>query len=194
MANPAVKGSMPTSSVGKTNNSRRCGIRFLAVVGRTPWSAADALVGLPRWRRRLILRAKSGTRASRPRGHPDQGVRPTNSAALYLLGLPNGHWAFTQPPLPLRLLCAYLCALCASALNTHPRVTRSARRGVTLVEMVVVVAIISLIVGLSLPAASAGLDSVRIVSATDSVAAFLNAAVTRAERRQQPIELVVFAH
>ena len=59
--------------------------------------------------------------------------------------------------------------------------------------MVVVVAIIALIVGLSLPAASAGLDSVRIVSATDSVAAFLNAAVTRAERRQQPIELVVFA-
>jgi hypothetical protein len=58
--------------------------------------------------------------------------------------------------------------------------------------MVVVVAIIALIVGLSLPAASAGLDSVRMVSATDSVAAFLNAAVTRAERRQQPIELVVF--
>ena len=65
-------------------------------------------------------------------------------------------------------------------------------RGVTLVEMVVVVAIIALIVGLSFPAASAGLDNVRIVSAGDSVAAFLNAAVNRAERRQQPIELVVF--
>ena len=58
--------------------------------------------------------------------------------------------------------------------------------------MVVVVAIIALIVGLSLPAASAGLDSVRMVSASDSVAAFLNAAVNRAERRQQPVELVVF--
>ena len=57
--------------------------------------------------------------------------------------------------------------------------------------MVVVVAIIALIVGLSLPAASAGLESVRMVSATDSVAAFLNAAVNRAERRQQPIELVI---
>ncbi len=57
--------------------------------------------------------------------------------------------------------------------------------------MVVVVAIIALIVGLSLPAASAGLDSVRMVSASDSVAAFLNAAVNRAERRQQPVELVV---
>ena len=67
-----------------------------------------------------------------------------------------------------------------------------ARRGVTLVEMVVVVAIIALIVGLSFPAASAGLESVRMVSAADSVATFLNAAVNRAERHQQPVELVVF--
>jgi prepilin-type N-terminal cleavage/methylation domain-containing protein len=66
------------------------------------------------------------------------------------------------------------------------------RRGVTLVEMVVVVAIIALIVGLSFPAASAGLDNVRMVSACDSVATFLNAAVNRAERHQQPVEVVVF--
>ena len=58
--------------------------------------------------------------------------------------------------------------------------------------MVVVVAIIALIVGLSLPSATAGLDNVRMVSAADSVAAFLNAAVNRTERRQQPVELVVF--
>ena len=64
--------------------------------------------------------------------------------------------------------------------------------GVTLVEMVVVVAIIALIVGLSFPAASAGLDNVRMVSAGDSVATFLNAAVNRAERHQQPVELVIF--
>ena len=66
------------------------------------------------------------------------------------------------------------------------------RRGVTLVEMVVVVAIIALIVGLSFPAASAGLDNVRMVAASDSVATFLNAAVNRAERHQQPVELVVY--
>jgi prepilin-type N-terminal cleavage/methylation domain-containing protein len=65
------------------------------------------------------------------------------------------------------------------------------RRGVTLVEMVVVVAIIALIVGISFPAASAGLDNVRMVSASDSVATFLNAAVNRAERHQQPVELVI---
>ena len=59
--------------------------------------------------------------------------------------------------------------------------------------MVVVVAIIALIVGLSFPAASAGLENVRMVSAADSVATFLNAAVNRAERRQQPVEVVVYA-
>jgi type II secretory pathway pseudopilin PulG len=57
--------------------------------------------------------------------------------------------------------------------------------------MMVVVGIIGLIVGISFPAVSAGIDSVRLVSASDSVAAFLNAAVNRAERRQQPLELVI---
>src|SRR5450759_1408146 len=75
----------------------------------------------------------------------------------------------------------------------HPSEARTCapRRGVTLVEMVVVVAIIALIVGLSFPAASAGLDNVRMVSACDGVATFLNAAVNRAERHQQPVEVVV---
>ncbi|HTS67301.1 MAG TPA: prepilin-type N-terminal cleavage/methylation domain-containing protein [Candidatus Acidoferrales bacterium] len=64
-------------------------------------------------------------------------------------------------------------------------------RGITLLEMIVVLAIIGLIVGVSFPAISAGLDSVRMVSATDSVAALLNSGVTWAARRQQPVELLV---
>ena len=68
---------------------------------------------------------------------------------------------------------------------------RRADGGITLLEMIVVMSIIGLIVGVSFPAISAGLDSVRMVSATDSVAAFLNAAVTHAQRRQQPVELVI---
>ena len=57
--------------------------------------------------------------------------------------------------------------------------------------MVVVLCIIGLIAGISFPSLSAGLESVRMVSATDSVATFLNSAVNRAERRQQAIALVI---
>jgi prepilin-type N-terminal cleavage/methylation domain-containing protein len=70
---------------------------------------------------------------------------------------------------------------------------RLASRGVTLMEMLVVLAIIGLLAGISFPSLSAGIDSVRMVSATDSVASFLNAAVNRAERRQEPIELLISA-
>jgi hypothetical protein len=51
--------------------------------------------------------------------------------------------------------------------------------------------IIGVIAGISTPAVSAGLDSVRLASATQSVAAFLNGAVNRAERLQQPMEVVI---
>jgi prepilin-type N-terminal cleavage/methylation domain-containing protein len=63
--------------------------------------------------------------------------------------------------------------------------------GVTLMEMLVVMMIIALLAGISVPAVSAGIDSVRLRSATDSISAFLNAAEVRAERRQEPIELIV---
>lgn len=66
-----------------------------------------------------------------------------------------------------------------------------ASKGVTLIEMMVVAAIIGVITAISFPSASAGIDSVRLVSATDSVAAFLNSAVNRVERRQQPMELEI---
>jgi prepilin-type N-terminal cleavage/methylation domain-containing protein len=63
--------------------------------------------------------------------------------------------------------------------------------GITLIEMMVVLAIIGFMVAISAPSLIAGLDSVRMASATDSIASFLNAAVNRAERRQQPIEIVI---
>jgi prepilin-type N-terminal cleavage/methylation domain-containing protein len=66
-------------------------------------------------------------------------------------------------------------------------------RGVTLLEMLVVLAIVGLIVSISLPSIAAGIDSVRLRTATSSVASFINAAVTRVERRRQPIELIISA-
>lgn len=57
--------------------------------------------------------------------------------------------------------------------------------------MLVVVAIIGIMAGLTFPSVAAGIDSVRLRSATDSVATILNAAVDRAERRQVPVELVI---
>ena len=64
-------------------------------------------------------------------------------------------------------------------------------RGVTLMEMMVVMAIISLIVAVSFPSTMAGLDNVRLSTATRSVAAFMNSAFNRAERRQQAVELTI---
>jgi type II secretory pathway pseudopilin PulG len=55
----------------------------------------------------------------------------------------------------------------------------------------VVVAVIGLIAAITGPSVAAGIDAVRMASATQSVAAFINVAVNRADRRQQAIELVV---
>jgi prepilin-type N-terminal cleavage/methylation domain-containing protein len=63
--------------------------------------------------------------------------------------------------------------------------------GITLIEMLVVMVIIGLVVGVSVPSVAAGIDSVRLASATDATAAFLNAAVNRAERREQTVEVVI---
>jgi prepilin-type N-terminal cleavage/methylation domain-containing protein len=64
-------------------------------------------------------------------------------------------------------------------------------RGVTLIELVVVVGIVGIVLAVLSPSMAAGLDSVRMASATDNVATFLNAAVNRAERHQQPVALMI---
>jgi prepilin-type N-terminal cleavage/methylation domain-containing protein len=65
------------------------------------------------------------------------------------------------------------------------------RRGVTLIEMMIVVVIVGLIVAISFPSASAGLDGIRLRSAADSVVGLLNAALTRTDRRQEPMEVII---
>lgn len=63
--------------------------------------------------------------------------------------------------------------------------------GVTLIEMVVVVALISLMVGISYPAITSGIDSLRLKAATNGVVSFLDYGLSRAERRQQMVEITV---
>lgn len=79
---------------------------------------------------------------------------------------------------------------CPGSRSKRPAAKRR-RSGITLIEMLVVVAIIGMMVGIFFPSVSAGLDTLRLSEATDSIAAFLNGALNRAERRQDAIEITV---
>jgi len=66
--------------------------------------------------------------------------------------------------------------------------------GVTLVEMMVVVLLISLMIGISFPAFTSGVDSLRLNAATNGVVSFVNSGLSRAERRQQVVEITISKH
>jgi prepilin-type N-terminal cleavage/methylation domain-containing protein len=68
---------------------------------------------------------------------------------------------------------------------------RNKQRGVTLIEMLIVVALIGLLAGLSYPSVTSGLDTLRMRSASDSMIGFLNVALARAETRQQVVEILI---
>jgi len=68
---------------------------------------------------------------------------------------------------------------------------RGTQGGVTLIEMMIVMAIIAIIVAIVFPSASSGLDSIRLRSAADSVVGFLNTALTRTDRHQEPTEIII---
>jgi prepilin-type N-terminal cleavage/methylation domain-containing protein len=61
--------------------------------------------------------------------------------------------------------------------------------GVTLIEILVVVVLISLMIGISYPALTSGIDSLRLNAATNGVVSFLDYGLSRAERRQQMVEV-----
>ncbi len=67
----------------------------------------------------------------------------------------------------------------------------NSERGVTLIEMLIVVTLIALMAGISYPAIGAGLDGLRMASASDSISTFLSVGLNRAERREQLIEITV---
>jgi prepilin-type N-terminal cleavage/methylation domain-containing protein len=66
-----------------------------------------------------------------------------------------------------------------------------ARRGVTLIEMLIVVTIIAAIAGISFPALTAGLASVRLSSASGTVASFLTSTMNRVDRREEAAAIVI---
>jgi len=83
----------------------------------------------------------------------------------------------------------------AGAINkvmwrTHSRV-RHDESGVTLIEILIVMAVIALMAGLSYPAVSSGLDTLRLRSTSDAIVSFLNIALDHADRRQQAVEVIV---
>ncbi len=69
--------------------------------------------------------------------------------------------------------------------------TRLRAAGVTLIEMLVVVGLISIMVGISYPAITSGIDSLRLNAATNGVVSFLDYGLSRAERRQQMVEITI---
>jgi type II secretory pathway pseudopilin PulG len=74
--------------------------------------------------------------------------------------------------------------------KTDPGAGKTAS-GVTLVELLVVVSLISLMIGISFPAITSGVDSLRLKAATNSVVSFFNTGLSRAERRQQVVEITI---
>lgn len=64
-------------------------------------------------------------------------------------------------------------------------------RGLTILEMLIVMMIVSLLVGLAYPSVGAGLDSLRLRAEADRAAALLTQAMARVERTQLPQELVI---
>jgi len=77
--------------------------------------------------------------------------------------------------------------LSAGAISSrHPR-----QRGVTLLEMLLAVGLVALLAGLTYPSVNAGLDTLRLRSASDQVMGFLSSAVDRADRRQQVVEVQI---
>lgn len=51
--------------------------------------------------------------------------------------------------------------------------------------------LVAMIGAIAFPAITSGLDSVRMSSASDSIVAFLNSSLNRAQRRQTPVEIFI---
>lgn len=65
----------------------------------------------------------------------------------------------------------------------------TAQRGITLLEMLIVLSIIAIMVAVAYPSLATGIDTLRLRSSADAIAATLNGALTRADRKQVALEV-----
>jgi len=70
-------------------------------------------------------------------------------------------------------------------------VPRGSQAGLTLIEILIVVALISLFAGLMFPSVSSGIESLRLQQASDGISGFLNTGLNRAERNRVVIEITI---
>lgn len=61
----------------------------------------------------------------------------------------------------------------------------------TLVEMMIVVTLIALVAGISYPSVTSGIETLQLRSAADSIVSLLNTSLERADRRGQPVEILI---
>ncbi|MEO5923494.1 MAG: prepilin-type N-terminal cleavage/methylation domain-containing protein [Bryobacteraceae bacterium] len=64
-------------------------------------------------------------------------------------------------------------------------------RGITLLELLIVVALIALLTGMSYAPVAAGLETLRLRAASDLVLSFLSSSLDRAERKQAVVEVQI---
>ena len=77
-------------------------------------------------------------------------------------------------------------------MNTSPTSKRfSSTSGITLIEMLVVVGIVSIVLTIAFPNVTSGLDGIRLKTAVDRVGSFWSAARQRADRSQTPVQVTV---
>jgi prepilin-type N-terminal cleavage/methylation domain-containing protein len=70
-------------------------------------------------------------------------------------------------------------------------VSRRHQSGVTLLELMIVVTIIAIVAGVSFPSITSGLASLRLNTASGSVASFLTSSMNRVDRHEEAAAIVV---
>jgi prepilin-type N-terminal cleavage/methylation domain-containing protein len=76
-------------------------------------------------------------------------------------------------------------------LTSSAGAINKSKRGVTLLELLIVVALIALVTGMSYAPVAAGVETLRLRAASDVVLSFLSAALDRAERKQAVVEVQI---